>query len=105
MVTHVSAKIIALVVSMFTLILLCVTILVALGRDPSVLVGVSASVLIPSLISLITLGHVTEVKRDIGVVRTQTNGHLTALAQAAGLRTAACDPPGPHGAPETEPTA
>lgn len=77
------------------MLLICVTVLIAMGKDPGALISVGASVLIPSLLSLITLGHLSDVKRDVGVVRTQTNGHLTALAAAAGI---------PHLSPTQLPT-
>lgn len=83
--THVPGRILALVVGLFITILVCVTVLISLGKDPGALIGVSASILIPSLISLVTLGQVADVKKTVGVVQTQTNGHLRAALAAAGV--------------------
>ena len=78
-------RMILLVAALFSVIAVCVTILSAMGKDPTALIGISVSIFVPSLISLITLGQVADVKKDVGDVKTQTNGHLTAALAAAGI--------------------
>ena len=82
---NIPGKVLALVVGLFITIIGCLTVLVALDKDPAALISISVSALLPSLISLVTLGHVSDVKHDVGVVQKQTNGHMTAALAAAGI--------------------
>ena len=84
--SNLPGKILALVVIMFVTIIGCLTLLIAVGKDPSSLIGIASSVFVPSLISLVTLGQVNTMHQTVGTIQKQTNGHMTAALAAAGVK-------------------
>lgn len=76
------------ILAFFTLLIICLTVLTALGRDATQMLGTITAVIIPAVISLFGVNQASKAKevaaeaRDAAVTTTQqTNGRMTEMIQ------------------------
>lgn len=78
-----SRTVVVLIGTVFGLSIIAVTTLLALGRDAGALIQLLATILIPGVISLVTLSRVEKVKDTAEQAVENTNGRMTELIQLA----------------------
>lgn len=76
-----SRTVVVLLVSVLGLSIAAVTLLLALGKDASTLIQLLATLIIPGVISLVTLQRVEKTRDAAETVVQQTNGRMTELIE------------------------